>query len=462
MLKLSFQQTRAEIMVRAAATLIFNVLTRAGQALVPLSDLTENPQYGFTASAASAPVGPKFVRITDLQNAGVNWDTVPYCECKDPERYLLQPNDLLFARTGATTGKTHLVTECPRAVFASYLIRLRPKPIALAEYLYSFFQSDSYWSQISESKEGSAQPNVNGRKLMSITVPLVNPKTQSDVRGFLKAVRDRQEGRNVPLPELSSPLAELHDVVLRIERISAKVDEALLLRRTALEQTNQIMSAEEFEVWPDIEVQNTRTLDEVTTFLARGRHSKQGPSDHYLIKTQHVQMGRYIKTNMTLSVNEAQRVRPEAMVKPHDILIACSAAGCLGRVALYDGPSVSASTDTHVAIARANPEIVVPKYLFYYLKGAQGQYQLRSREKGDWKREKISFRLTELNVADMRRVPVPVPPIPEQYQIIERLDRLLAKVDAIKELQSETKAELSSLMPSILSKAFRGELKNYA
>ena len=111
-------------------------------------------------------------------------------------------------------------------MFASYLIRLRPKPVALAEYLYSFFQSDSYWSQISESKEGSAQPNVNGRKLMSITVPLVNSKTQSDVRGILKAVRDRQEGRNVPLPELSSPLAELHDVVLRIEQISAKVDEA--------------------------------------------------------------------------------------------------------------------------------------------------------------------------------------------------------------------------------------------
>ena len=60
-------------------------------------------------------------------------------------------------------GKTHLVTEPMDAVFASYLIRLRPKPNVAADYLYAFFQSDSYWEQITEEKRGSAQSNVNGR-----------------------------------------------------------------------------------------------------------------------------------------------------------------------------------------------------------------------------------------------------------------------------------------------------------
>ena len=100
----------------------------------------------------------------------------------------------------------------------------------------------------------------------------------------------------------------------------------------------------------------------------------------------------------------------------------------------------------------------MPRYLYAYLCGAQGQVQLRSREKGDWKREKIGFRLTELNVADLRRVPVPVPALPEQRRIVAYLDGLQAKVDALKQLQSDTAAELDALLPSVLDQAFKGEL----
>jgi type I restriction enzyme S subunit len=66
--------------------------------------------------------------------------------------------------------------------------------------------------------------------------------------------------------------------------------------------------------------------------------------------------------------------------------------------------------------------------------------------------------LTELNVADMRRVPVPVPPLPEQRRVVAYLDGLQAKVDALKRLQAETAAELDALLPSILDRAFRGDL----
>jgi hypothetical protein len=107
MLELTFKQTQAEMMVRAASTIIFNTISRAGYPLVPLSEIAEQPQYGFTASASPEPIGVKFVRITDLKDGGISWNTVPYCKCDEPEKYLLAPNDILFARTGATTGKTH-------------------------------------------------------------------------------------------------------------------------------------------------------------------------------------------------------------------------------------------------------------------------------------------------------------------------------------------------------------------
>ena len=93
-----------------------------------------------------------------------------------------------------------------------------------------------------------------------------------------------------------------------------------------------------------------------------------------------------------------------------------------------------------------------------FLRGAQGQHQLRSRERGDWQREKISFRLTELNLNDLRKVPIPVPTLAEQRRIVAELDALQAEVDALKRLQAETAAELDALLPAILDRAFKGEL----
>jgi type I restriction enzyme S subunit len=192
MLQLTFKQTAPELMVRAASTILFGTLVRKGVKLAPISDLVERPQYGFTASAANEPVGPKLVRITDLQDGRIDWASVPYCECAEPEKYLLCDDDLLFARTGATTGKTHLVRDPEPAVFASYLIRVRPKAGVSAGYLHAFFQSDNYWSQISDEKEGSAQPNVNGEKLAALELPLVDLRLQRDCK--VSSLRATQTG----------------------------------------------------------------------------------------------------------------------------------------------------------------------------------------------------------------------------------------------------------------------------
>jgi hypothetical protein len=86
------------------------------------------------------------------------------------------------------------------------------------------------------------------------------------------------------------------------------------------------------------------------------------------------------------------------------------------------------------------------------------QVTFTDREKGDWKREKVGFRLTELNVADMRNVPVPVPPPAEQRRIVDHVETVRPKVDMMKHLQARTAAELDALLPAVLDRACRGEL----
>lgn len=151
---------------------------------VRLRNISLGIDYGYSGKSTNKIVGPKFLRITDIQHNNVNWDSVPYCKISDKRKtkYLLKDGDLLFARTGATVGKSYLVTSVPdESIFASYLIR-----VILAEninhiYIYYFFQSELYWKQIVKNKAGVAQPNVNGTKLSSLVIPFTSKKEQDQV-----------------------------------------------------------------------------------------------------------------------------------------------------------------------------------------------------------------------------------------------------------------------------------------
>ena len=122
---------------------------------VTVDKIAQRIHYGYTESATEDATGPKFLRITDIQNNSVNWDSVPYCRIDEvkQERYLLKENDLVFARTGATVGKSFLIQgSIPDAVFASYLIRIVLEEQIYAKFVYTFFQSQSYWVQIHQGK----------------------------------------------------------------------------------------------------------------------------------------------------------------------------------------------------------------------------------------------------------------------------------------------------------------------
>lgn len=141
-------------------------------------------QYGYTESASWEQVGPKFLRITDIQDGVVDWANVPFCKISDTdfERYAVSQNDIMIARTGATTGKSYLIVDEVKAVFASYLIRIKIKsPKLQPQYLYGFMQSQLYWGQITEFSAGIAQPGVNAKKLKEIILSIPSVPEQTEI-----------------------------------------------------------------------------------------------------------------------------------------------------------------------------------------------------------------------------------------------------------------------------------------
>ena len=143
-----------------------------GWAWVRLGNLSAAIQYGLSNSAE--PQGThRLLRITDIQDGEVDWNAVPFTTVNDPEAYLLKTGDIVFARTGATVGKSFLITETPYpSVYASYLIRIRLLGSLSPEYIYQFFDSACYWSQITDKSVGVGQPNCNGTSLKELFIPL--------------------------------------------------------------------------------------------------------------------------------------------------------------------------------------------------------------------------------------------------------------------------------------------------
>jgi restriction endonuclease S subunit len=136
--------------------------------------LSESIQYGYNTPAKEKG-RIKMVRISDIQNGEIAWTTTPYCDIDEQniDAYKLKKNDILFARTGGTVGKSYLVSEEPQeAIYAGYLIRTRYSCQLCPQYLKMFMDSSFYWEQLKDGTIATAQPNCNGQKLAKMILPL--------------------------------------------------------------------------------------------------------------------------------------------------------------------------------------------------------------------------------------------------------------------------------------------------
>ena len=139
-----------------------------------ISEIASTINYGVSESAKA--IGKyRLLRITDIQDGKVSWESVPFTDYPEDKAkvFELSDGDILFARTGATVGKSYLVMSAPNnAIFASYLIRVQYSRSVIPQYIKFFFESGYYWGQISSSSVGVGQPNVNGTSLGKLRIPL--------------------------------------------------------------------------------------------------------------------------------------------------------------------------------------------------------------------------------------------------------------------------------------------------
>jgi type I restriction enzyme, S subunit len=138
---------------------------------------------------------------------------------------------------------------------------------------------------------------------------------------------------------------------------------------------------------------------------------------------------------------------------PGDVLVieGNGSADQIGRAALFSGQIEDCVHQNHVIRVRPNSRLILPEYLNTYFNSPVGRDQMLERSR-------TTSGLFNLSVGRIKNIELPLPPLPEQRRIVAYLDDLQAKVDTVKGLQDESEAQLNALMPSILSRAFAGEL----
>jgi type I restriction enzyme S subunit len=176
-------------------------------------------QYGITASAKEEDTGVKFLRITDIRDNGtINWSEVPFCEISISElsKYMLKVGDVLFARIGATTGKTCYINQEIRGVFGSYLIRFLPDVNSQinTKFLHLFTQSEMYWLQVNRMKGGQLKKGLNTQLLKEIKILLPPLEEQWKIVQVLSTVDKKLEIERNEKAKLENIKQGLMDLLL--------------------------------------------------------------------------------------------------------------------------------------------------------------------------------------------------------------------------------------------------------
>lgn len=426
-------------------------------------NISQSIQYGYNAPALERGV-IRMVRISDIQDNKVVWDTVPFCmiEEQDIETYLLKENDILFARTGGTVGKSFLVEEVPlKSIYAGYLIRTRYSSLLCPHYMKAFMESQLYWEQLKNGTIATAQPNCNGKTLakMLLPIPPINEQKRiveslHRISPFIERYSKSQDALNLMNMQIRE---QLKKSILQ-EAIQGKLIPQIADEGTAqelLEQIRQeklqlvkegklkksaltdsvIFKGDDNKYWEkkgekticiddEIPFEIPATwiwvrLDDICSYIQRGKSPKYSSIKKYPVIAQKCNQwaGFCIDKAQFIDPNSLSSYSEERLLQDGDLMWNSTGLGTLGRMAIYQSalnPYELAVADSHVTVIRPLKAHVLSQYLYYYFTSDTVQSVIEDKSDGSTKQK-------ELSTTTVKNYMIPIPPYREQQRIVEKI-----------------------------------------
>lgn len=402
-------------------------------------NLSQSIQYGYNAPAHENG-RIKMVRISDIQEGKVLWDSVPYCEIKEDDipTYILEANDILFARTGGTVGKSYLVKEVPEAaIYAGYLIRTRYSSLLCPEYLKYFMESQLYWKQLRNGTIATAQPNCNGKTLSKMILPLPPLAEQKRIVAKIEELLpyiDRYEQAWSKLEQFNSRFPEDMKKALLQYAIQGKLVEQCPEEGTAEELFAQIQQ-EKQRLIAEKKIKKEKPLPEITddekpfdipeswkwvrfgtvislvsgTDFKPEEYNDQGRGTVYITGASNLSENGVVISRWTET--------PRNFAYRGDILLVCKGSG-YGKTVFCD------VDEAHIArqiMAIKQMNTLNMSFTRYFLQ-ANLMY-LKTKGQGV---------IPGIDRTSVLNMVFPIPPLAEQKRIVEKLEQLLPLCERLK------------------------------
>jgi type I restriction enzyme S subunit len=340
---------------------------------------------------------------------------------------LVRPGDLLISGINAVKGAIAIYGEEntePIAATIHYGAYQPNKDRVDVKYLWWLLRSGTFRDLLYMYVPGGIKTELKAKRLLPIPVPLPS-------------------------------LEEQQRIVAKIDSLAAKIEEARSIRLQATKQADAFMGTElgmtfralakRYPVYP---------LETLTSHIIDGPHLTpqylpEGVTSIPFVTVKNMVSGRLKFDGMNyISEDDHRLFSMRCRAERGDVLYSKDGA-TRGCPCLVDTDR-EFSFFVSVALIKPLRHKIDSNYLVHLLRSSWIRDRMIDKSRGDM--------IPHIVLREIRAFPVPLPPISEQRQIVAELDTLQADVDTLKRLQAETATELDALLPSILDKAFKGEL----
>ncbi len=403
-----------------------------------LKDILQSPLiYGLNEPAEDEnPEDPRYIRITDFdENENLRSNTFKSIPLLKAKNYILKTNDILFARSGATVGKSFLYKSSNGlACFAGYLIRARLNEKIVSPFFFSYLTKSYYYD------------NWKGRVNIQSTIQNISAEKYNQLE--------------FPLPSLSEQIAIADYLDKKTAQIAAQIKLLETKRDTYLRLKKSLINkAVTKGLNPDVESEESgidwlgkipkhwkvKRIKEVFDYVNRGTTPNYVEESPYKVVNQATfSKGYWDIENIRFTTNN----RKDALINKGDLLIASTGGGVLGKVYYVDFDCDNYYVDSHVTIVRYSNSIRT-KFLYYLL---NTKYDMINAlfAKG-------STNQTELQRSQFINFIIPFTEIEEQEMIVNYLDQQSRKIDDIVSNINQQIGKLQTLRKSLINEVVTGE-----
>ena len=255
----------------------------------------------------------------------------------------------------------------------------------------------------------------------------------------------------IPFP----PLTEQRRIVAKIDQLVGKIEEAKSIRSETASESEKLLASALHRYFNSSEV-TVGIKQPIAAFstILRGRGPIYLEGSGKLAINQKCVRWSGIDITFTKEVGDIwiRSLPVQYLLKENDVVVNSTGEGTIGRACVVTANAVGLPFDSHILVVRAQKDKALPKFIAYFLQSPGGQSAIENSKGAKTTKQ------TELGTTKLGNIIMPLPSLPEQQRLISNLDELQGKVDGMRQYQVQTAAELDAFLPSILDKAFKGEL----